>query len=39
MVVFDDEVPVGIFEGKCKINFAEIYEYMEFMYVDDDIQE
>ena len=39
MYTFDDEVPVGIFEGKCKINFAEIYEYMEFMYVDDDIQE
>lgn len=32
MYTFDDEVPVGIFEGKCKINFAEIYEYMGFMY-------
>ena len=29
---FEDEIPVGIFEGKCKINFAEIYEYIEFMY-------
>ena len=39
MYTFEDEVPVGIFDGKCKINFAEIYDYMEFMYVDDDIQE
>ena len=29
---FDDEVPVGIFQGECKINFAEIYDYIAFMY-------
>ena len=39
MYTFDDEVPVGIFNGECKINFAEIYEYMEFMYVDEDGEE
>ena len=32
MYTFEDEIPVGIFDGKCKINFAEIYEYIEFMY-------
>jgi len=32
MYTFEDEVPVGIFDGKCKINFAEIYDYIEFMY-------
>ena len=29
---FDDKVPVRIFEGKCIINFAEIYEYVSFLY-------
>jgi len=28
---FDDEVPVGIWDGKCKVNFREIYEVIEFM--------
>ena len=28
---FDDEVPVGIWDGKCKVNFREIYEDVEFM--------
>ena len=28
---FDDEVPVGIWDGKCKVNFKEIYEEIEFM--------
>ena len=29
---FDAKVPVGIFEGKCVIDFAEIYKQIEFMY-------
>lgn len=29
---FDDKVPVGIFDGKCEIDFAEIYKEIEFMY-------
>lgn len=32
MYGFQDEVPVGIFEGRCKINFAEIEEYIDFMF-------
>ena len=29
---FDGKVPVGIFEGECEIDFAEIYRQIEFMY-------
>lgn len=29
---FTDKVPVAIFEGKCQINFAEIYEEIKFLY-------
>lgn len=32
LYTFDNEVPVRIFDGECKINFKEIYEYMAFMY-------
>lgn len=28
---FDDEVPVGIWGGDCKVNFRELYEDIEFM--------
>lgn len=28
----EDKVPVGIFEGECKVDFGEIYEYMNFLY-------
>ena len=28
----EDKVPVGIFEGECKVGFGEIYEYMNFLY-------
>ena len=28
---FDDEVPVGIWDGKCKIDFKDIYEKIAFM--------
>ena len=32
---FDAEVPVGIFEGQCKVDFGEIYEYLRsFSLVD-----
>ena len=32
---FDTEVPVGIFEGQCKVDFGEIYEYLRsFSLVD-----
>jgi Uma2 family endonuclease len=29
---FDSKVPVGIFDGKCEINFAELYEQIAFLY-------
>lgn len=32
MYTFDDKVPVGIFEGECEVDFAEIYEYTGFLY-------
>ena len=32
---FEDEVPVGIFEGKCVIDFAKIYEKVAFQYGED----
>lgn len=32
---FEDKVPVGIFEGECEVDFAEIYEYVRFLYEDE----
>lgn len=29
---FGGEIPVGIFDGECQIDFAEIFEYMRFLY-------
>ena len=29
---FDSKVPVMIFGGECEIDFAEIYEYISFLY-------
>ncbi len=29
---FDAKVPVAIFDGECEIDFAEIYEYISFLY-------
>ena len=28
----EDKVPVGIFDGECKVDFGEIYEHMNFLY-------
>ena len=33
---FEDEVPVSIFEGKCKVNFKEIYEYVGFLFEQEE---
>jgi len=33
---FEDEVPVGIFEGKCKVDFREIYEYARFLFEQEE---
>lgn len=32
LYTFEDEVPVGIFDGECKVDFREIYAYAEFLY-------
>lgn len=32
---FDDVVPVGIFDGMCKVDFSEIYEYVSSLYEQD----
>ncbi len=29
---FEDQIPVGIFGGDCRIDFKEIYEYIQFLY-------
>lgn len=29
---FHDKVPVGIFDGECIVDFAEIFEYVRFLY-------
>ena len=29
---FDGRIPVGIFEGKCEIDFLKIYENIAFLY-------
>lgn len=32
---FDDRVPVGIWNDECEVDFAEIYEYISFLYEDE----
>lgn len=32
---FDSKVPVSIFGGECKVDFAEIYEYISFLYREE----
>ena len=29
---FDDEVPVALFQGECKVDFKEICDYISFLY-------
>lgn len=29
---FEDQVPIGIFDGECKVDFVEIYRKVEFLY-------
>ena len=33
---FSSKVPVGIFKGECEVDFAKIYEYISFLYEEDD---
>ena len=32
MYTFNDKVPVGIWDYKCEVDFAEIYDYVKFLY-------
>jgi len=32
---FESKVPVQIFNGECEVDFAEIYEYISFLYEDE----
>ena len=34
---FSSKVPVNIFGGECKVDFAEIYEYISFLYEEDNV--
>ena len=29
---FDAKIPVGIWDGECVIDFAEVYEHVRFLY-------
>lgn len=33
---FEDEVPVGIFNGQCKVRFADIYEQVAFLFEEEE---
>ncbi|MDO4321737.1 MAG: Uma2 family endonuclease [Lachnospiraceae bacterium] len=34
---FDSVIPVGIFEGDCRIDFNEIFDYVRFLYEDPEL--
>lgn len=35
MYTFDDKVPVGIWNNECVVDFAEIYDYISFLYEEE----
>ena len=36
---FADKVPVGIWNNECEVDFAEIYDYISFLYENEDSEE
>ena len=36
LYTFDDQVPVRIFDGKCVIDFKDIYDYISFLYEEEE---
>ena len=36
---FADKVPVGIWNNECEVDFSEIYDYISFLYEDEDSEE
>lgn len=39
LYTFEDKVPVGIWDGKCEVDFKEIYEYVSFLENTDDMND
>ena len=39
MYTFEHKVPVGIWNNECEVDFAEIYDYISFLYENDDSDE
>lgn len=39
MYTFEDKIPVGIWNGECQVDFAEIYDYISFLYEKEDDEE
>ncbi len=39
MYTFEHKVPVGIWNNECEVDFAEIYDYISFLYEDEDSEE
>ena len=35
LYTFEDKVPVAIFGGQCEVDFAEIYDYIQFLYEEE----
>lgn len=38
LYTFMDQIPVGIFGGECRVDFASIYEYVRFLYERDEAE-
>jgi Uma2 family endonuclease len=36
MYTFEDKVPVGIWNDECEVDFSEIYDYIRFLYEEND---
>ena len=36
---FADKVPVGIWNNECEVDFSEIYDYISFLYENEDSEE
>ena len=36
LYTFTDQIPVVIFDGECRVDFASIYEYVRFLYERED---
>ena len=39
MYTFEDKIPVGIWNEECQVDFAEIYDYISFLYENEECDE